>query len=151
MAATHELASAALLHNIGLCEIDQAILDLHEAYLTPGQQARYRLHPKMALEVLREKRLPLTAVMEQTILHHHENYDGSGFPDGLSKASIPPGAALLSIVGCFDHLRAVRPGMHFTSIKQAWELLMLYHQSTQGFHKFDTELLIKIAPIFKPA
>ena len=57
------------------------------------------------------------------ILHHHENYDGSGYPSGLRKEQIPIGARILAVVDAFEAMTAERPYRKRLSIKEAVEEL----------------------------
>jgi HD-GYP domain-containing protein (c-di-GMP phosphodiesterase class II) len=58
------------------------------------------------------------------VRHHHENWDGSGYPDGLSGEAIPMGARILSVVDCYDALTSDRPYRRRMSHEQAAAILL---------------------------
>ncbi|MFQ5632789.1 MAG: diguanylate cyclase [bacterium] len=95
------IISAALLHDIGKLGIDREILS-KESTLTQDEFEEIKKHPMIGVEFLNEarffeKELPL-------ILHHHEKYDGTGYPKGLSGDDIPIGARIISLAEAIDGL-----------------------------------------------
>jgi len=95
------IISAALLHDIGKVGIDKDILTKDSA-LTPNEFEQIKKHPLLGVEFLNdakffEKELPM-------ILHHHEKYDGRGYPEGLSGEDIPLGARIIGIAETLDGL-----------------------------------------------
>ena len=66
-----------------------------------------KTHASVGADILAAIELPYPVV--PIARHHHENWDGSGYPDGLSGTSIPIGARILSVVDCFDALTSDRP------------------------------------------
>lgn len=100
---------AGLLHDIGKIAVPEALLN-KEGPLTREEFLRVIDHPVIGEEMVR----PLTTLASvlQLIRHHHERYDGRGYPDGLRGDSIPYEVRLLSIVDAYDALtshRAYRP------------------------------------------
>jgi response regulator RpfG family c-di-GMP phosphodiesterase len=101
-AATHVFV-AALLHDLGLVGAGDRVLTLPLPRLTPEEQQRYRDHAAageqslMGLEDLQPV-LPL-------IRHHHERWDGQGFPDHLAGDAAPLGARILAVCDTFDELQ----------------------------------------------
>lgn len=95
------IISAALLHDIGKLGIDKNILS-KEGKLTREEFNEIKKHPLLGVEFLNDARffeneLPL-------ILHHHEHYDGTGYPDGLAGDEIPLGARIISLAEAIDGL-----------------------------------------------
>ncbi len=66
-----------------------------------------KLHARVGAEILSEVDFPYPVV--PIVRHHHENWDGTGYPDGLRGADIPLGGRILAVVDCFDALRSDRP------------------------------------------
>lgn len=97
---------AGYLHDIGKIGISDAILN-KEGRLTDEEWQVIRKHPDMALEILN----PLKFLPEEKVIikHHHERYDGKGYPDGLSGKDIPLGARILSVADSFDAMNSKRP------------------------------------------
>lgn len=97
-----DIAVAAQLHDIGKIGIPDAILLKEVDSLTPFEAAEYRKHPVRgqtsidSSEILREAAL--------LVRHHHEEYGGKGFPDGLSGESIPLGSRIIAVADTFDRL-----------------------------------------------
>lgn len=111
-----ELVYSALLHDIGKIEISREILNKPEE-LNEEEWQILRCHPQWGADIIR----PLKALSGtvQIVLHHHENYDGSGYPHNLKGEEIPYGARIMRIIDSFDAMttnRAYKKGM---SKKQA--------------------------------
>ncbi|OAT87053.1 bifunctional diguanylate cyclase/phosphohydrolase [Desulfotomaculum copahuensis] len=97
---------SAQLHDIGKIEIDTEILN-KPGKLTGEEWEIIKKHPVWGSEILRPL-TSLTGVMP-VIRHHHENLDGTGYPDGLAGEDIPRGARILRIVDSFDAITTNRP------------------------------------------
>lgn len=104
--AAHDLALAALVHDLGKTWIHNAILHKDSA-LSSDERAEMERHPVIAASLLNAYGAPETLV--QAVLHHHEAYDGRGYPDRLHGDEIPLGARLLSVADVFDALTSERP------------------------------------------
>jgi len=103
------IRTAGLLHDIGKIAVPESLLN-KQGPLTREEFLRVIDHPVIGEEMVRPL-LTLGSVLEM-IRHHHERYDGRGYPDGLRGESIPPEVRLLSIVDAYDALtshRAYRP------------------------------------------
>ena len=90
---------AALLHDIGKVGIDDDVLR-NTGALTAEEMALMKQHPEYGWYVLR-----LFPKLEQAalfVLHHHEHYDGTGYPAGLAGEDIPLGARIVSVIDAFD-------------------------------------------------
>jgi putative two-component system response regulator len=100
------LRRAGIVHDIGKVAVPDAIL-LKPGPLTPEEEAVLRRHPVVGERIcapLKSFRLVLPIIR-----HHHEKWDGSGYPDGLRGAAIPLTARVLQIVDVFDALTTARP------------------------------------------
>jgi putative nucleotidyltransferase with HDIG domain len=100
------IEAAALLHDIGKLAIPEHILN-KPGRLTPSEFERMKSHACVGAEILSEIEFPYPVV--PIVRHHHENWDGSGYPDGLAGEAIPIGARILAVVDCFDALTSDRP------------------------------------------
>lgn len=114
--AIHELEVAAYLHDIGKIGIPDDIL-LKPARLNNEEMRRIREHPAIGASIL----TPLLFLGEvvPTIKHHHEHYDGGGYPEGLKGNSIPLGARILSLADAFEAITSDRPYRKARSIEEA--------------------------------
>src|SRR5205807_4171198 len=89
--------------------------------LTANEFDRMKLHADVGADILSAVEFPYPVI--PIVRHHHENWDGTGYPDGLSGANIPIGARILSVVDCFDALTSDRPYRQKLSASQAIEIL----------------------------
>lgn len=145
----HEIAFAAMIHNLGFAEIDQTILKKDESSLTITEFEEYKKHIEYTINILKKKLFPLTPLMEKIILHHHENYDGTGFPSALVGSSLPLPVALVSIVSSFDYYNTVKPKTSPLSPFQAWQRLREDHsEKTMLNTKFHPQILSIIDNFF---
>lgn len=104
---------AARLHDIGKLVVPDAIL-LKPGRLTPGERALMETHTTAGAEILARSRVPQMHVAEEIARHHHERWDGSGYPSGLAGTAIPVAARVAALADVFDALTHVRP------YKRAW-------------------------------
>jgi putative nucleotidyltransferase with HDIG domain len=114
------IEAAALLHDIGKLAIPEHILN-KPGTLNPTELERMRSHARVGAEILSEVDFPYPVV--PIVRHHHENWDGTGYPDGLKGADIPIGARVLSVIDCFDALTSDRPYRRALSIRQALDII----------------------------
>lgn len=97
---------AAALHDIGKIGISDTILD-KDASLQHEEREHIHRHPLIATQILG----PIDELKEiiQLIKHHHENFDGTGYPEGLSGRAIPLGSRIIAIADTFDAITSTRP------------------------------------------
>jgi putative nucleotidyltransferase with HDIG domain len=110
------IEAAALLHDIGKLAIPEHILNKPDK-LTPAEYEVMKLHARLGAEILSPIEFPFPVV--PIVRHHHENWDGSGYPDGLAGEHIPIGARILSVVDCFDALTSDRPYRRAFTVEKA--------------------------------
>jgi putative nucleotidyltransferase with HDIG domain len=100
------IEAAALLHDTGKIAIPEHILN-KPGKLTPAEYDKMKLHAPIGAEILSAIDFPYPVV--PIVRHHHENWDGTGYPDRIAGTDIPIGARILSVVDCFDALTSDRP------------------------------------------
>ncbi|MGE3110127.1 MAG: HD domain-containing phosphohydrolase [Phycisphaerales bacterium] len=100
------IEAAALLHDMGKLAVPEYILN-KPGKLTPAEFEKMKLHASVGADILSAIEFPYPVV--PIVRHHHENWDGSGYPAGLKGTDIPIGARILSVVDCFDALTSDRP------------------------------------------
>lgn len=101
-----EIEFGALMHDIGKYFTASAVL-LKPAALDEEEQAVMRLHSERGATAISQ--LPgMTSHIYQIVLHHHEHWDGNGYPGGLHGSAIPLGARIVSVVDVYTSLRARR-------------------------------------------
>lgn len=106
LAQISAIEAASLLHDMGKLAVPEYILNKPGA-LTPAEFEKMKLHASVGADILGAIEFPYPVV--PIVRHHHENWDGSGYPDGLKGTGIPIGARILSVVDCFDALTSDRP------------------------------------------
>lgn len=104
----NHIETAALLHDIG--KIDSAFREIlrQEGPLTAEQRKLIRNHPERGVELVRSVRALDEAVLDY-IKHHHERYDGTGYPDSLEGDEIPVGARIIMVSDSIDAMVTKRP------------------------------------------
>jgi putative nucleotidyltransferase with HDIG domain len=100
------LKAAALLHDTGKLAVPEYILN-KPGPLTPAEFERMKVHAAVGADILKSINFPYP--VEPIVRHHHENWNGTGYPDGLAGQQIPLGARILSVVDCYDALTSDRP------------------------------------------
>jgi len=104
-ALTPSLSHAALLHDIGKIAVADAIL-LKPGKLSAAEWGHMRQHVVAGEQIL--KRVPFLRPAAPVVRHHHERYDGKGYPDGLAGEQIPLGARLFALADTLDAMTSDR-------------------------------------------
>ncbi len=120
--ALQNLEVAALLHDIGKVGIPDAILR-KPGRLDPDEYALMKKHPEYGWLVLRL--LPGFERAALDILHHHECFDGTGYPAGLKGAEIPIVSRIVSVIDAFDAMVSSRPYRKGLPFEEAARRLIL--------------------------
>jgi putative nucleotidyltransferase with HDIG domain len=114
------IEAAALLHDVGKLGIPEHILN-KPGSLNEAEFSVIKRHADIGADLLSSIRFPYPVV--PIVRHHHERWDGTGYPSGISKADIPVGARILSVVDCFDALNSDRPYRPKLTVNEAFEIL----------------------------
>jgi response regulator RpfG family c-di-GMP phosphodiesterase len=101
-----DIAHGVLLHDIGKIGIPDAIL-LKPGPLTPDEWKVMRRHPEIGRRLIES--IPFLREAVPIVYHHHERWDGSGYPLGLKGEAIPLGARIFAVVDAFDAMTFDRP------------------------------------------
>jgi putative nucleotidyltransferase with HDIG domain len=100
------LEAAALLHDVGKLAVPDHVLK-KPGGLSEAELALIRQHPVVGAQILGAVDFPFPVA--PIVRHHHESWDGSGYPDALSGLDIPLGARILAVIDCYDALTSHRP------------------------------------------
>src|SRR5689334_16876715 len=115
------IEAAALLHDMGKLAVPEYILN-KPGKLTAAEFDKMKLHATVGADILSAIEFPYPVV--PIVRHHHENWDGTGYPAGIKGTEIPIGARILSVVDCFDALTSDRPYRPRLSDDDALEILL---------------------------
>lgn len=109
---------AAPLHDIGKIAIPDALL-MKPGPLDAEERKRMQMHPSIGYELLQDSQNRFIQVGAKIARHHHERYDGTGYPDGLAGTQIPIEARVVTVADIFDALLSPRPYKRAWSIEEA--------------------------------
>ncbi len=104
-ARREQLVFGSLLHDIGKIGISERIL-LKPAALSPEERAVVELHPRIGYRLVQQ--VPALRSMAAAVLHHHERFDGDGYPSGLRGEQIPLEARIICVVDAFSAMISER-------------------------------------------
>jgi diguanylate cyclase (GGDEF)-like protein/putative nucleotidyltransferase with HDIG domain len=127
------LRAAALLHDIGKLGVPENIIS-KLGRLTPEEFEKIKIHPIVGAEILERVQFPYPVV--PIVRAHHEKWDGTGYPDGLSGEAIPIGARILAAVDCLDALTTERQYRKGLTLDQA-----MAHVVSESGRAFDPEVV----------
>ena len=112
------LQLAGILHDIGKIGIDDSVLK-KPGQLTSEEFDQIKRHPVLGYEILKDIR-PFRHILP-AVRHHHESWDGGGYPDGLAGEDIPRDAQILAVADAFDAMISDRPyrrGMPLAKVRE---------------------------------
>ena len=143
---TNEIAAlkaGALLHDIGKLAVPPHILN-KPGPLTPAEFEKMKIHTVVGAQILGRVDFPYPVL--PIIRHHHEQWDGRGYPDRLRGEQIPITARIISVVDCFDSLREDRPFRRGMTMDEATAFLL--RGSGIHFDPYVVEQFLKNLPGF---
>jgi putative nucleotidyltransferase with HDIG domain len=123
----------ALLHDVGKIAIPNSVLNKPES-LTPEEHALMRLHPSIGVKILERFGVPSPILL--MVNHHHERFDGKGYPEGLRGDEIPLGARVIVAADALEAMTGGRP----YRCKVPWEEALEEIVSNVGT-QFDPEVV----------
>ena len=117
----YDMAVAGMLHDIGKERVSNALDEDAERLIV--EEIHYvRLHSQASYEILKQR--GYSERILQTVLYHHENMDGSGYPENLSGEAIPLGARIIRVCDVYAALTSDRPYRKSFDRKTAVELMI---------------------------
>ena len=130
-----QLELAAPMHDTGKLGVPHTILR-KPGPLEAAEWVLMRTHPRIGHDILNKSKAPVFQLAAEVALHHHEKWDGSGYPDGLAGTKIPESARIVAVADVFDALSMKRP------YKESWPIEQIVHNIDSGAgHHFDPEVV----------
>ena len=118
--STEKIELAAYLHDLGKINLDLTDIVKKAAKLTEEERRLIRLHPVVSADLANQVSY-FKGDIEAMIRHHHENWDGSGYPHGLSREEIPLGSRIILLADAFDAMttsRVYRDALDLEEVKR---------------------------------
>ncbi|HEY6230007.1 MAG TPA: diguanylate cyclase [Pyrinomonadaceae bacterium] len=138
------LKAGALLHDIGKLAVPAHIIN-KPGRLTQAEFEKMKVHTTVGAQILSRVEFPYPVT--PIVRHHHEQWDGLGYPDGLKGEQIPITARIISVVDCFDSVREDRPFRRGMTRDEALAFLM--RGSGNHFDPNIVNLFIQHLPRFE--
>lgn len=130
----YTMAMAGMLHDIGKLKLSKYLYGRKKDSLKIEEMKYVRMHSNFGFDILKEK--GYSKEILQSVYHHHENYDGSGYPDNLKGDTIPLGARILRTCDVFAALTSSRPYRRAFHTEMAMELMI------DEVKNFDMEIFL---------
>lgn len=137
----HALENAGLLHDCGKVGVPTSTLR-KAGKLDDDEWDAIRLHPARGVELIGD--IPFLEEVKSAVLHHHEKYDGTGYPAGLSGKKIPYFARMIGIVDAFDCITSTRPYRPARGVEETLDILV--HDK---YTHFDPDLVDAFVAVVK--
>ena len=134
VAFCYQMAIAGMLHDIGKLKLTGYINGQERDPLLIEELKYVRMHSSLGYEELKEQ--GYSDIVLQSILYHHENYDGSGYPSNLSGDSIPLGARILRVCDVYAALSSDRP------YRKAFDVSTVIELMIDEIKNFDMEVFL---------
>jgi len=120
-----EVSTAALLHDVGKGHHEFGALLRKDGRLSQDEKKLLQTHPVRSAELVSTIAV-FRGEVERAVRHHHENYDGSGYPDGIAGDGIPIGARIIMIADTIDAMTTDRPYREALAFERVVEQLEKY-------------------------
>ena len=130
----YQMAIAGMLHDIGKLKLTGYINGQERDPLLIEELKYVRMHSSLGYEELKEQ--GYSDIVLQSILYHHENYDGSGYPSNLAGDSIPLGARILRVCDVYAALSSDRP------YRKAFDVSTVIELMIDEIKNFDMEVFL---------
>lgn len=136
-----QITTAGLLHDIGLKKIDEDLLN-KDLELTEHELQMIQRHPEYSVEIVKHNHIYDPYIID-AIMHHHERYDGTGYPNSLTKIQIHKNAAILAICDVFEALTNERPYRKRLSYFEALKFMIKDPSMAEKFNHDYLQVFLK--------
>lgn len=135
----HQLRLAAVLHDIGKIGIPDCVL-LKPGAFDDDEWREMQSHAERGERIVQAIALDGAGAVAHVVRHHHESFDGSGYPDGLRGEAVPYASRMVALADAYDAMAGLRPYQQRRSHKQIMEIL-----AAESGARFDPYLLARFA------
>jgi HD-GYP domain-containing protein (c-di-GMP phosphodiesterase class II) len=133
------LKIAALMHDIGMIGVRDELLTKHSK-LSSHEYKEVMQHALHGAEII--SKIKQLSYIVPIVKHHHERYDGEGFPDGLAGEKIPLHARIIALADSFDAMTSNRP--YRKSLSYDWAIEEIKRQAGSQFDPELVDIYVKI-------
>ncbi|MGN0507080.1 MAG: HD-GYP domain-containing protein [Lachnospiraceae bacterium] len=137
---SQQVVKAAYVHDIGKLRLSKNLYGRDKQALEIESVKYMRMHAQLGMEMLKECNYPEDILM--AVYHHHENYDGSGYPDNLAGDRIPLSARLLRVCDAFSALISDRPYRRAFDMDAAVEMMIEDNKT------FDMKIFLEFLKLY---
>lgn len=137
----YSIRVAGLLHDIGFVSVPHEVINKRE-HLTADEWERIKQHPDVGATII--KHISSLEGFIPVIRHHHEHYDGQGYPDGIAGEKIPLGARIVSVADAYQAMVCDRPYRKAMTMEQA-----LLEMNTVAGSQFDPQVVEALVRVLK--
>jgi len=137
-----KLGTAGLLHDIGFKKIDDTVIN-KESPLSAAETAIVQKHVQYSVDIIKQNKIHDPYILD-AVMHHHERYDGSGYPNNLLKDEISDFASILAICDVFDALTNNRPHRENYSSFDALKMMMRDSEMINRFNQHYLHISLKL-------
>lgn len=146
-----DFAIAGLLHDLGETEVSSVILETPRSKWSKGDTELYRKHPQHTIDTLQANRMILPEIVHKMILQHHERYDGSGYPKGVSGIALSKESQILGLADELEERSSLTPGAGREEPLAVLDSLKKQSERVPGSKPFDPILLGEVRLLFEEA
>jgi HD-GYP domain-containing protein (c-di-GMP phosphodiesterase class II) len=143
-----DLATAGILHDVGLANVPAEVMIKKEADRSPEQRELYEKHPEYSIDIIKSKKLAFSEQTMNAIRQHHECFNGTGYPKKLAGSRICQEAQVLALADKFDYLTAVADGKALMTPAEAVQYFKNQISLDPGKMIFDPVLIKKLLRLF---
>lgn len=137
-----QIGTAAFLHDVGLKKIDHTIITKTTS-LSEAENKMIQQHANYSVEILKQNKI-LDPYILNAVMHHHERYDASGYPNHLAKEEISNYASILAICDVFDALTSLRPHRKNYTSFEALKMMMKDSEMINQFNQKYLRIALKL-------
>jgi HD-GYP domain-containing protein (c-di-GMP phosphodiesterase class II) len=135
------LELSAILHDLGMLAVPEAVLQ-KQGPLEEREYEAIHAHPRIGTEMIQG--IPFLERAIPVIYHHHERFDGTGYPEGLAGERIPLPSRILAVVDAFEAMTGARPYREGPSVERAIEVVR-----EEAGRQFDPKVVASLEKLWK--